>query len=107
MPDVSGHGPELSGCAPKARSMQSVGSVDLGRNGWLRAPAAAAYVGLSVSTMAKMRCRGDGAEWSVAGAKIIVYAVEDLDAWLNSKRRRPAKVPRQNAPSYTMPILAN
>jgi predicted DNA-binding transcriptional regulator AlpA len=68
--------------------MQSIGSVGLGRNGWLRAPAAASYVGLSVSTLAKMRVRGDGPPWTTAGARIVVYPVSGLDEWLAHRVRR-------------------
>ena len=54
----------------------------------LRAPQAAAYVGLSPSTLAKMRLRGDGPIYSKAGPRIVVYDKMDLDAWLASQRRR-------------------
>lgn len=53
----------------------------------LRAPAAAAYVGLSPSTLAKMRLRGDGPPYSKAGRRAVVYDVSDLEAWLASRRR--------------------
>jgi predicted DNA-binding transcriptional regulator AlpA len=53
----------------------------------LRAAAAAAYVGLSASTLAKMRLRGDGPIYCKAGARIIVYNIADLDAWLARRRR--------------------
>ncbi len=54
--------------------------------GWLRAPDAAAYVGLSESTLAKMRCRGDGPRYSKAG-KIVLYATAVLDDWLEARSR--------------------
>lgn len=54
----------------------------------LRAPAAAKYVGLSPSTLAKLRMRGDGPVYSKAGARIVVYDLSDLDAWINSRRRQ-------------------
>ncbi len=53
----------------------------------LRAPAAAEYVGLSTSTLAKMRVRGDGPIYSKAGPRIVVYDVRDLDNWLAARRR--------------------
>lgn len=53
----------------------------------LRAPYAAQYVGLSVSTLAKMRLRGDGPQYSKAGPRIVIYDRDDLDAWLDSRRR--------------------
>lgn len=53
----------------------------------LRAPAAADYLGLSASTLAKMRLRGDGPAYSKAGPRIVVYDRRDLDEWLQSRRR--------------------
>lgn len=53
-----------------------------------RAPQAAAYVGLSPSTLAKMRLRGDGPVYSKAGPRIVVYDKLDLDAWLAGRRCR-------------------
>lgn len=54
----------------------------------LRAPQAASYIGLSASTLAKMRLRGDGPMYSKAGPRIVIYDRADLDAWLLSQRRR-------------------
>ena len=54
----------------------------------LRAPAAADYVGLSPSTLAKMRLRGDGPVYAKSGPRIVVYDVADLDAWLAGRKRR-------------------
>ena len=53
----------------------------------MRAPEAAAYIGLSPSTMAKMRMKGDGPAYSKAGQRIVVYAVADLDVYLAGRRR--------------------
>ncbi|MQX36875.1 helix-turn-helix transcriptional regulator [Roseospira navarrensis] len=53
----------------------------------LRAPAAAVYLGLSASTLAKMRLRGDGPVYSKAGPRIVLYDVADLDVWLAGRRR--------------------
>ena len=54
----------------------------------LRTSAAAAYVGLAPSTMAKMRLRGDGPSYSKAGPRIVVYRRRDLDDWLDGRRRK-------------------
>jgi predicted DNA-binding transcriptional regulator AlpA len=53
----------------------------------LRAPFAALYLGLSASTLAKMRLRGDGPIYSKAGPRVVIYDQDDLDHWLNSRRR--------------------
>lgn len=55
---------------------------------YLRAADAAAYCGLSGSTFAKMRLRGDGPTFIKAGPRVVVYDVQDLDEWLASRRRR-------------------
>jgi predicted DNA-binding transcriptional regulator AlpA len=54
----------------------------------LRAPEAAEYVRLSTSTLAKMRLRGDGPQYSKAGPRIVVYERQHLDDWLTSRIRR-------------------
>jgi hypothetical protein len=53
----------------------------------LRTPEAAKYVGLSPSTLEKLRLTGNGPVYQKAGTKIVVYRVDDLDAWLNAGRR--------------------
>jgi predicted DNA-binding transcriptional regulator AlpA len=54
----------------------------------LRTPQAAAYVGLSTSTLEKFRLTGNGPVYQKAGPKIVVYRLEDLDAWLHARRRK-------------------
>ncbi len=53
----------------------------------LRPPAAAEYLGLSASTLAKMRLRGDGPIFSKAGPRIVVYDLADLESWLTARKR--------------------
>jgi hypothetical protein len=60
--------------------------------GKLRTGAAAQYVGLAPSTLAKMRVRGDGPPFSKAGARVVVYDVEDLDSWLRTSRRTSTRM---------------
>ena len=52
---------------------------------------AANYVGLSSSTLAKLRLAGDGPQYIKIG-KSVVYDPVDLDAWLASKRRYSTSV---------------
>lgn len=52
-----------------------------------RTPEAAEYVGLSASTLEKMRLAGEGPAFIRLGGRAIGYAVEDLDAWLEEQRR--------------------
>ena len=69
--------------------MQSIQSTGAGKQKrYLRARPAADYVGLSSSTMAKMRLRGDGPAYSKAGQRTVVYDVIDLDKWLAASKRR-------------------
>ncbi len=53
----------------------------------LRAPAAAEYLAISASTLAKMRLRGDGPPFFKAGARVVLYDVAELEAWLADRRR--------------------
>jgi hypothetical protein len=53
----------------------------------LRTPEAAAYLGLSASTLEKFRLYGGGPIYYKAGPKIVVYDVDDLDAWVRAGRR--------------------
>jgi predicted DNA-binding transcriptional regulator AlpA len=53
----------------------------------LRTPQAAQYVGLSASTLEKLRLTGGGPAYQKAGPKIVVYRPEDLDAWLAAHPR--------------------
>jgi predicted DNA-binding transcriptional regulator AlpA len=59
----------------------------------LRTPDAARYLGLSGSTLEKMRICGNGPVYRKAGPKIVVYHTEDLDAWLASGRRTSTSDP--------------
>ena len=63
----------------------------------LRAPDAARFLGLSTSTLAKMRFRGDGPVYAKAGARVVVYDLDDLNAWLNAHRRRSTSDPGEAA----------
>jgi predicted DNA-binding transcriptional regulator AlpA len=53
----------------------------------LRTPEAAEYLGLSQSTLAKMRLRGDGPAYLKAGRRIVLYDPTDLESWLATRRR--------------------
>lgn len=48
---------------------------------------AAEYIGLSASTMNKLRVRGDGPEFLKLGRRV-VYETRALDQWLAGKRRK-------------------
>lgn len=49
--------------------------------------AAAAYVGLSASTLNKLRVFGGGPAFLKLGRRV-VYDVRDLDQWLSDRRRQ-------------------
>jgi predicted DNA-binding transcriptional regulator AlpA len=61
----------------------------------LRTPQAAEYVGLSASTLEKLRLTGNGPTFQKAGPKIVVYYPEELDRWLNAQRRMSTSDPGQ------------
>jgi predicted DNA-binding transcriptional regulator AlpA len=54
----------------------------------LRAPEAANYTGLSESTLAKRRLEGKPPNFLNLGGRAIGYAIDDLNAWLETCRRR-------------------
>lgn len=54
---------------------------------YLRTEQAAGYCGSTKSTFEKLRVVGRGAPFSKLG-KTVVYAVEDLDAWIAERRFR-------------------
>jgi predicted DNA-binding transcriptional regulator AlpA len=64
----------------------------------LTPPEAARHLGLAISTLAKMRCRGGSPTFLRLGRKI-VYVRADLDAWLATRRVRHTsegdKLPRR------------
>lgn len=51
-----------------------------------RSEDAAAYLGIALPTLAKMRMRGDGPAYSKISHRLIIYQKSDLDAWLESKK---------------------
>ncbi|BCG91414.1 helix-turn-helix transcriptional regulator [Mesorhizobium sp. 131-2-1] len=57
----------------------------------LRTDGAALRVGLSVSTLEKLRLTGDGPEYIKLG-RAVVYKPEDLDAWIDGNRRKSTSV---------------
>jgi predicted DNA-binding transcriptional regulator AlpA len=64
----------------------------------LRTPEAAAFVGLSPSTLEKLRVTGSGPVYEKAGAKIVVYTFEELECWLAARRCHSTsdRGPKQN-----------
>jgi predicted DNA-binding transcriptional regulator AlpA len=52
----------------------------------LRPPEAGRYIGLSASTLAKQRLRGDGPKFVRLSPRAIGYLQADLDEWLASRR---------------------
>jgi predicted DNA-binding transcriptional regulator AlpA len=73
----------------------------------LCAEEAADSVGLSVSTLAKMRLSGEGPTYSKLGRRV-VYRPEDLESWIASNRFRstseyPAAVIRSQKRRQSLP----
>lgn len=58
----------------------------------LRPPGAARYVGLSVSTLAKLRCQpGEGPAFRRLG-RAVTYEIADLDAWCATKEKKTSTI---------------
>jgi hypothetical protein len=64
----------------------------------LRTPAAADYLGVSASTMAKQRMIGNGPPYLKLG-KIIVYDTDDLDQYAAAHRRHSTSEPGPTRPA--------
>lgn len=62
----------------------------------VRSTAVAAYLGLSTSTLAKMRLRGDGPLYSKINGRAVIYDLRDVDAWLDACKRRSTSEARQS-----------
>ena len=62
----------------------------------LRAPEAANYIGLSESTLAKRRLYGLPPVFLNLGGRAVGYALDDLNSWLESCRRRSTSQPSTN-----------
>ena len=70
-----------------ARSPRTIGqAAEYTERRVLRTIEAARYVGLSPSTLEKQRLVGDGPRFMRLGGRAVGYAIEDLDAWLDSQR---------------------
>lgn len=59
----------------------------------LRTPEAAAYVGLSVSTLEKKRLDGSGPLFVHLGGRAVGYDLADLDEWIDRQRRTSTSDP--------------
>jgi predicted DNA-binding transcriptional regulator AlpA len=59
-------------------------------NGLLRVREAAARLGLSKSTLDKMRCDGRGPRFVKITGKIVGYDPDDLDAYAEARKRQSA-----------------
>lgn len=53
----------------------------------LRTREAASYLGLGKSTLEKLRLTGLGPVYVKAGPRVVIYDLQDLDAWLATRRR--------------------
>jgi predicted DNA-binding transcriptional regulator AlpA len=63
----------------------------------VRAPEAAKYLGLSASTLAKLRMSGDGPTFAKLGRRVVVYRLADLDEWVTRSRRKSTLEPNHAA----------
>jgi len=57
------------------------------RRAMMRTTEAAAYTGISKSTLEKLRVTGGGCPYIRIG-RVVVYDPDDLDAWLAAHRRK-------------------
>lgn len=72
---------------PVGRAPAPGGPEEADRRRYLNAEDAAAYLGLSGKTLARMRVEGDGPRYSKARRRVI-YDVGELDVWVERRKRR-------------------
>jgi predicted DNA-binding transcriptional regulator AlpA len=75
----------------------------------LRAPDAAAYLGIGKSTLDKRRMTGDGPAYSKLGGKTVIYDIADLDEYAAARRRHSTSDPGAIRPApaeNTEPVAA-
>ena len=53
---------------------------------WLNPKQCAAYIGLSIPQLEIYRRRGTGPRFARVGARVVRYAIADIDAWLIEHR---------------------
>lgn len=63
----------------------------------LRTPEAASYLGLSPSTLTKMRLRGDGPRFIKLGLRAVAYDLPDLNDYKSKGRRLSTSDPGEVA----------
>jgi predicted DNA-binding transcriptional regulator AlpA len=61
---------------------------------YLRTPDAARYLGLGQSTLERKRVDGSGPIWRRLGGKVVVYSIDDLDAWASEQVHRSTSEPK-------------
>lgn len=66
-------------------------------SGYLRAKEAAILLGVSASTLAKMRMRGDGPPFRKFGPRIVLYRKDELDKWISEQPANPVQSLQNNA----------
>jgi len=79
-----------------------VAHIDVLPDGRMTSIAAAAYVGLSVKTLAMRRCDGSGPRFVKPGGGRVFYYRADLDEWLtriSGTSTSQARLQRRNAAS--------
>ena len=54
---------------------------------WLRVEAAAEFLNVSTSMLAKMRLRGDGPRYAKMGSKLVLYSKSDIEQYLAERLR--------------------
>jgi len=74
-----------------------------------RTPDAARYLGLTASTLEKMRLSGGGPPFVRLGARAVGYAIGDLDSYIDARRRTSTSDPGicQARPSRSEPVSAS
>ena len=60
----------------------------------LRTVEAAEYIGLTASSLEKMRGRGCGPRFVKLGSRAVGYRLDDIDRWIDAQRRKTTTKPK-------------
>ena len=79
----------------KAASQEAIARSGLNQK-YLSTQAAASYCGVSKSWIEKLRLTGGGCTYVRIGRRVL-YAIEDLDAWMTAFKRQSTSEPNRAA----------
>lgn len=66
---------------------------------WVKTPQAAEHIGQTAGTLKKWRSQGRGPTFYALSRRAVVYALDDLDAWISAHEVKPDSSATPPSPS--------